>query len=52
LNLIKEQLGELQPMAQARKIPQPAARRAHAVLMSAQGLDDKEVGKRVGLSNT
>lgn len=39
-------------MAQARKTPQVEARRAQAVLLSAEGLDDKEVGKRVGLSNT
>lgn len=52
LKLSKEQLGELQRMADARKTPQAEARRAQAVLLSAEGLDDKEVGKRVGLSNT
>lgn len=38
-------------MAEARKTPQAEARRARAVLLSAEGLDDKEVGKRVGFSN-
>lgn len=37
-------------MAEARKAPQAEARRARAVLLSAEGLDDKEVGKRVGFS--
>lgn len=52
LELSKQQRGELQRMADARKTPQAEARRAKAVLLSAEGLDDKEVGKRVGLSNT
>lgn len=51
LKLSKEQRGELQCMADARKTPQAEAKRAQAVLLSAEGLDYKEVGKRVGLSN-
>ncbi|SKB08046.1 hypothetical protein SAMN02745166_04856 [Prosthecobacter debontii] len=51
LKLSQEQRGESQRMADARKTPQVEAKRAQAGLLSAEGLDDKEVGRRVGLSN-
>lgn len=52
LCLNKQQRDELRRMAEARKTPQAEAKRARAVLLSAEGLDDKEVGRRVGLSNS
>src|SRR5215207_3067370 len=52
LKLNTQQRDELRRMAEARKTPQAEASRARAVLLSAEGLDDKEVGRRVGLSNS
>lgn len=51
LELNEEEKAELTRLSEARKTPQAEAKRARAVLLSAEGLDDKEVGKRVGFSN-
>ena len=51
LVLSNEERDELTRMAEARKTPQAEAQRARAVLLSAGGLDDIEVGRRVGFSN-
>lgn len=51
LSLSEEQRVELIRMVEARKTPQAEAKRARAVLLSAEGCDDKEVGRQVGFSN-
>lgn len=51
LELTDDQRAELLRIAQARKTPQAEAMRARAVLLSAVGFDDKEVGRQVGFSN-
>lgn len=51
LKLSEQEQTELTRMANARKTAQAEATRARAILLSADGMDDKEVGKRVGLSN-
>lgn len=52
LELSENERSELVRMAKARKTPQAEAKRARAVLLSADGFDDKEVGKQVGFSNS
>lgn len=52
LELTGLERAELTRITEARKAPQAEAKRARAVLLSADGLDDKEVGRKVGFSNS
>ena len=51
LGLNDDERSELLRMAEARKTPQAEAMRAKTILLSAAGLDDKDVSRQVGFSN-
>lgn len=51
LHLSERQRVELESLARSRSLPHALVRRAQIVLLSAEGLTNKAIGERVGMSN-